>query len=232
VHAAGADLAKIGDLSLERRPKRALDLGCGAGHASMAVAPHAGEVVAYDLTPAMLQQVKILARERGVANVVTRQGDVERLPFGDAEFNVLVTRYSAHHWHDPPAAIRECFRVLARDGLLILSDIVAPEDPLLDTHLQVVELLRDRSHVRDWRVSEWQAMLAAAGFESEVVMRWYLTLEFASWVNRLATPVDRVEAIRAVLDQAPDEVRTFFRVQSDHSFVIPGALLCAVKPKA
>ena len=50
--------------------------------------------------------------------------------------------------------------------------------------------------------------------------------------NRLATPVDRAEAIRAVLDQAPDEVRTFFRVKPDHSFVIPGALLCAVKPGA
>jgi SAM-dependent methyltransferase len=132
----------------------------------------------------MLQQVEILARERGAANVVTRQGDVERLPFGDAEFDLLVTRYSAHHWHNPAAAIKECFRVLARDGLLILSDIVAPEDPLLDTHLQVVELLRDRSHVRDWRVSEWQMILAAAGFESEVVMRWYLDLEFASTLAR------------------------------------------------
>jgi hypothetical protein len=100
---------------------------------------------------------------------------------------------------------------------------------LLDTHLQAVELLRDRSHVRDWRVSDWQRMLAAAGFESEVVMQWSLHLEFKSWVTRLATPENRIAAIRVMLDEAPDEVKTFFRVQGDHSFDIPGALLRARK---
>jgi SAM-dependent methyltransferase len=229
VHALGADLAKIGELARDIRPRRALDLGCGAGHATMAVAPHASQVLAYDLTPAMLQQVEILARERGATNVLTRQGDVERLPFGDGEFDLLVTRYSAHHWHAADAAIGECCRVLAPGGVLLLSDIVAPEDPLLDTHLQAVELLRDRSHVRDWRVSEWEQMLARAGFDSEVLMRWHLHLEFAAWVARLATPASRVHAIRVLFDQAPDEVKIFFRVQSDHSFAIPGALLRAVK---
>jgi SAM-dependent methyltransferase len=230
VHAQGVDLVKLGELAQQRRPRRVLDLGCGAGHASVAVAPHAGEVVAFDLTPAMLQQVEILARERGLANVIARQGDVERLPFADAEFDMLVTRYSAHHWHNPAAAVRESFRVLAPGGMVLLSDIVAPEDPLLDTHLQAVELLRDRSHVRDWRVSEWQAMLAQAGFESELVLRWDVHLEFASWIARLATPTSRAEAIRTMLDQAPDEVKSFFRVEPDHSFTIPGALLRAVKP--
>ncbi len=230
VHAQGADLVKLAELAQQRRPRRVLDLGCGAGHASVAVAPHASEVVAFDLTPAMLQQVQILARDRGLKNVLTRQGDVQRLPFGDAEFDMLVTRYSAHHWHDPAAAVRQGFRVLAPGGMLLLSDIVAPEDPLLDTHLQTVELLRDRSHVRDWRVSEWQAMLGQAGFESEVVLRWDVHLEFASWITRLATPASRVEAIRAILDEAPDEVKAFFRVEPDYSFNTPGALLRAIKP--
>jgi SAM-dependent methyltransferase len=178
----------------------------------------------------MLRQVEILARERGLTNVTTRQGDAERLPFGAGEFDYLVTRYSAHHWHNPAAAASECFRVLAPGGTLLLSDIVAPEDPLLDTHLQAVELLRDRSHVRDWRISEWQRMLTGAGFESEVMMQWSLHLEFTSWVTRLATPENRIGAIRVMLDEAPDEVKTFLRLQSDHSFDIPGALLRARKP--
>ena len=229
VHAAGLDLVRLGELAQELKPLRVLDLGCGAGHASVAVAPYAGEVIAYDLTPAMLRQVEILASERGIANVTTRQGDVERLPFAAAEFDLLVTRYSAHHWHDPGAAITECYRVLTPGGVLLLSDVVALEDPLLDTHLQVVELLRDRSHVRDWRVSEWQAMLAAAGFASEPLLRWELPIDFASWIKRLATPPEREAAIRTVFDEAPDEVRAAMQVRADHSFVLPVALVRAVK---
>jgi SAM-dependent methyltransferase len=230
VHAQGVDLVKLGELARQQRPRRVLDLGCGAGHASVAVAPHAGEVIAFDLTPAMLRQVEILARDRGLTNVATRQGDVQHLPFGDAEFDMLVTRYSAHHWHDPAAAVTAGFRVLVPGGILLLSDIMAPADPLLDTHLQTVELLRDRSHVRDWRVSEWEAMLARAGFESELLLRWDVHLEFTSWITRLATPAKRVDAIRATLDEAPDEVKRFFRVERDHSFNIPGVLLRAIKP--
>ena len=64
-------------------------------------------------------------------------------------------------------------------------------------------------------------MLARAGLESEVLMRWHLHLEFAPWVTRLATPQSRVDAIRVLFDQAPDEVKTFFRVASDYSFAIP-----------
>ena len=41
---------------------------------------------------------------------------------------------------------------------------MAREDYAQDTFLQTIELLRDPSHVRDYRISEWRDMLAAAGF--------------------------------------------------------------------
>ena len=47
-------------------------------------------------------------------------------------------------------------------GRLVVIDVVAPEIPLFDTTLQVIEFLRDASHVRDYRVSEWIAMQKAA----------------------------------------------------------------------
>jgi hypothetical protein len=51
-------------------------------------------------------------------------------------------------------------------------DVIAPETPLFDTTLQVIEFLRDASHVRDYRVSEWSAMQRAAGFVESTVTRW------------------------------------------------------------
>ena len=75
-----------------------LDLGCGAGHASFAAAAAAREVVAYDLTEAMLRVVEQAAADRGLANIRTAQGRAERLPFADASFDWVISRYSAHHW--------------------------------------------------------------------------------------------------------------------------------------
>jgi ubiquinone/menaquinone biosynthesis C-methylase UbiE len=225
VHAAGVDLTKLAELANQARPARVLDLGCGAGHASIAVAAGAGEVVAYDLTQPMLDQVALLAQERGVGNVRTRQGDVTQLPFEAGEFDWIITRYSAHHWRDPQAAVNECRRVLKARGTLLVSDTAAPEQPLFDTVLQAVEILRDRSHVRNYRISEWQQMLQHAGFTTELLLTWDVRLEFDSWVTRMKTPRHRIDAIKTVFDEAPEEARTFLKVEADYTFTNPGALI-------
>ena len=82
VHAQGADLQALAALVQGRREARVLDLGCGGGHVSYHVAPHVREVVAYDLSPEMLEVVARAAAQRGLGNIVTRQGVAEhcRLP--------------------------------------------------------------------------------------------------------------------------------------------------------
>ncbi|WP_373990681.1 class I SAM-dependent methyltransferase [Duganella sp. BuS-21] len=228
VHAQGADLAMLRAMAaaLPKRPV-VLDLGCGAGHAGFAVAPVAESVTAYDLSPEMLAVVAGAARERGLDNLVTRQGDVAALPFADASFCMVVTRFSAHHWLDVPAALREIKRVLKPRGVAIIIDITAPETPLHDTTLQAVELLRDASHVRDYRPSEWLRMLGDAGFKAERVNDWKLEMQFDEWTARMRTPAERVTAIRSLLHSAPQETRDYFAVQSDDSFTIDSTLFKA-----
>src|SRR6185312_9616816 len=86
VHAQGEDLRQLAELVRAKKSARVLDLGCGGGHVSFNVAPHAGEVVAYDLSPAMLEAVAQEAARRGLGAIVTRQGAVEALPFADSSF--------------------------------------------------------------------------------------------------------------------------------------------------
>jgi len=201
-----------------------LDAGCGAGHTALAFAPHASQVVAYDLTPSMLEQVERLTSERGITNVVTRRGDVEHLPFEDHAFDVVVSRYSAHHWPNPVSALHEFRRVLKAGGKFILSDIVAFPTPMLDTFLQTIELIRDPSHVRDHSVKQWLEMLDEADFTAEVSFEWMLPLNFDAWVTRMATPAPSVAVLKTLFDGAPQEVRGSFNIQSDYTFSIPGAL--------
>jgi ubiquinone/menaquinone biosynthesis C-methylase UbiE len=228
VHAHGADLTALRDIAaaLGKAPV-VLDLGCGAGHASFAVAPVAASVTAFDLSAQMLEVVAGAARERGLDNIATRQGDVSQLPFEDASFCMVVTRFSAHHWLDVPAALREVKRVLKPRGLFVIIDITAPESPLHDTTLQAVELLRDGSHVRDYRPSEWSAMLGDAGFKCERAGDWKLKMKFDEWTARMRTPAERVTAIRSLLASAPEESRHYFAVQADDSFTIDSTLFKA-----
>jgi ubiquinone/menaquinone biosynthesis C-methylase UbiE len=225
VHRQGADLEAVAEKLQQKPLGRVLDLGCGAGHLSFAAAPFAEAVVAYDLSPEMIGIVGREARQRGHNNLSTQTGQVEKLPFEDRSFDWVLTRYSAHHWNDVRRALHEARRVLRSDGGLIIIDVCAPEDPLLDTHLQTVELLRDGSHVRDYSLSNWSAMLAEAGFEIENHSMWKLPLDFKTWVDRMNTPALFVDAIQALTRNAPQEVRNHFRVAEDGSFAPDSVLI-------
>ena len=227
VHAAGEDLDALKIFVRGKNFARVLDLGCGGGHVSFAVAPDAGEVVAYDLSGAMLAAVAEEAGARGLTNIAVRQGKAEILPFEDGSFDFLATRYSAHHWLDVPQALREMRRVLKPGGAAMVMDCVAPDNVLCDTFIQSIEMLRDPSHVRDYSVRQWQDMLTAAGFAVEEPVRRRIRLDYQSWLVRMQTPPVLADAIAALMDQAAPEVRTYFAVEPDRSFMLDTASLLA-----
>jgi SAM-dependent methyltransferase len=225
VHSAGADLDQIAAELSGQTKARVLDLGCGGGHVSYRAAPLVAEVVACDVTQTMLDAVAATAAERGLNNIVTQQAAAEKLPFEDAQFDIVLCRFTAHHWQNMEAGLREARRVLQARGRAIFIDTVAPADRTLDTHLQAVELLRDVSHVRNYSVSEWVSALSRSGFVVEGTTIRTLRMEFPVWTARTRTPSLHVEAIRALQRSAPAMVRTHFAIADDGSFDLEAATL-------
>lgn len=227
VHRQGPDLDQIEAELRAMVPGRVLDLGCGGGHVTYRAAPLAREVVACDVTPDMLDAVRRTAVERGLDNVTVHTAPAERLPFEDGVFDVVVARYTTHHWHDRDAGLREARRVLKVGGRAIFIDVTSPTSALLDSWLQALELLRDISHVRNYQVSEWIGALEAAGFSVDGITRRRLPLRFADWVARTQTPSVHIDAIRALQAVAPEEVRQHFAIEADGSFVLDTVTLTA-----
>lgn len=218
VHAQGEDLQRLARRLAACPQAKVLDIGCGAGHASFTAAAQVAEVTAYDLSGEMLAVVAQAANGRGLANIRTVQGVAEALPFADGEFDWVISRYSAHHWRDVGQALREVRRVLKPGGKVMVMDVVSPGYPLLDTHLQTIEMLRDTSHVRNYSGGEWLSLFSDAGLMTERVTRGRLSLEFSSWITRMRTPTHFVDAILALQRGTSADVARYFEIQPDGSF--------------
>ena len=231
VHASGPDLIALIAAARLTGSERVLDMGCGAGHVSLAVAPKAAAVTAVDLTPEMLEVTASLAKQRGVSNIATLCADVVALPLEDVSFDLVLSRYSAHHYAEPGRALSEAWRLLRPGGRFLLVDTVAPEDGALDTFFNSFELIRDPSHVRNWRASEWVRMATAAGFESRVLERFGIRIEGPSWVQRAQTPPWRATFLKQLFTEATGHQRAAFEVEDDPwAFSIPVTLIEATKP--
>ena len=228
VHAAGADLDALEQVAARAQPARALDLGCGGGHVAYRLAPHAGEVVACDLSPEMLEAVRRTAGERRLGNITTTAAPAEGLPFADQSFDLLACRFSAHHWRDLDAGLSQAHRVARPGAPAILIDAISPGRPLLDTHLQAIELLRDPSHVRDYTLGEWTQAVERAGFVIQAIARHQIRIEFDSWIARMRTPPVQAQAVRALQAAASQDVRRHFGIEPDGSFQLDVMVLEAL----
>lgn len=228
VHAQGPDLGHAAQLVGRHlsSSSAALDIGCGAGHLSFALAPQLRRMVALDPSPNMITTVAEAARARGLA-IETRQAGAESLPFDAHSFDLVSSRYSAHHWLALEAALRQMRRVVRPDGFALIIDTLAPEEALVDTHLQAMELLRDPSHVRNRSASQWTSLLREAGFELVEHQQWPTRLEFKTWGERMRTSNQRIAMIRTLQSEAPREVQQALRFEEDGSFTMHTGLFWA-----
>lgn len=140
-----------------------LDVACGGGLVVCAFAQVVSHATGIDVTPAMLDRARVLAREKGLDNVSWRLGDVGALPYRDASFSIVVSRFTFHHFPDPLAVLKEMARVCAPRGRVVVADVEASADPAKAAEFNRMERLRDPSHVRTMPVSELKSLFGAAG---------------------------------------------------------------------
>lgn len=229
VHASGPDLDWI-EAHLQGHTDAAfLDVGCGGGHVAYRAAPHVRAVTACDPSAEMVRVVAATAAARGITNLRTVRGPAECLPFDDNSFDIAATRFSAHHWADLDAGLREVARALKPGGRFLVADSASPAKPLLDTHMQAIEVLRDPSHVRNYTTAEWIAALGRAGFAVGETRAAHLRIAFMPWVERMQTPEIAVAAIRRLQSHATDDVQSHFAIESDGSFLLDTIWIAATK---
>ena len=113
--------------ALGPRPgERVLEVGPGTGYYTLDVADWigpGGRLDIFDLQQEMLDHTMRRARERGLGNLVPRQGDARRLPYDDGTFDAAYLTTVLGEIPDQDAALRELARVLKPGGRLVVGEL-------------------------------------------------------------------------------------------------------------
>jgi ArsR family transcriptional regulator len=132
------------------------DLGAGEGASALLLAQRAKKVIAVDSSAKMIEVGREQAQRHGVKNIDYRLGDMEELPIGDGEVELVFFSQSLHHALHPERALAEAARILIPGGRIF-----------------VLDLLRHRfEEARELYADEWlgfseaelEAMMQNAGF--------------------------------------------------------------------
>ena len=117
-----ADLGREVAAAAELRPgMRVLDVGSGTGNAALPAAAAGADVVATDVTPALLAVGERRARDRGLT-LRWEVADAQALPFADGEFDAVLSTIGAIFAPDHAATARELLRVCRPGGTVVMAN--------------------------------------------------------------------------------------------------------------
>ena len=176
-------LGRLGDL----RGRKILELGCGAGEASVYFAKQGAEVTATDLSAGMLEVVQKVAAKHGV-KVSIKQAVSSRLDFPDNSFDIVYAANLLHHVEIEPT-LAEAARVLKPGGRFASWDPLA-HNPLIKVYRLMATEVRtaDEHPLRMSDLALFRKHFAGVTFETA----WLFTL----WIFLRFLVVERVHPNR------------------------------------
>jgi malonyl-CoA O-methyltransferase len=185
-------------------PRRALDLGCGTGHAFDALARRfpAAELLGLDIAPAMLGRAQARSpwwqRVLGARRPALVCADAERLPLAGASVDLLFSNL-ALQWCEPSRAFAEAARVVANDGLFLFST-VGP-DTLRELRAAFAEADGEPHVNRFVDMHDLGDALVHAGFADPVMEMETITLEYDT-VMAVARDLKAIGAVNSLPSRA------------------------------
>ena len=132
------------------KDKVVADLGCGTGFVSLALSNEASIVFSVDNSSNMLKQLKRNACDKDYKNLYLIKSSLDNISLFDESVDVVFINMALHHIKDAEKAISEMHRVLKKDGVVIISDVME----------------HDGEWAREEMFDEW------LGFSNEQIINW------------------------------------------------------------
>jgi SAM-dependent methyltransferase len=144
---------------------RVLDVACGTGAVALRAARAGADVVGIDISPDQLAKAREAAAAEGLA-IRFEEGDCQELPFGDAEFDAVVSTFGAVFAFDHERTAAELARVCGPGGRLALT--TWPEDEWSHVNARAGRTYPEGPDPHDWAKGEHVRLLLGDAFDLEI----------------------------------------------------------------
>jgi len=221
---AGESLDILSNLFNKKKFKSGLDIGTGAGFAAFELSKSCEKVEATDISEGMINEAKKIMKERKINNLNFNICSAEELKYSDKEFDIVTCRTAAHHFLDVEKFCSEVHRVLKDEGEFIIVDTITSDQIKLNNWHQEVELIRDKSHIKNLSLIEWKSILKISKFSFLDIIQSRVTMNLNDWMERSGTSDKDKKILKDKFQNSDEKIKSFFGIKilnNDISFYWP-----------
>lgn len=221
---AGESLDILSSLLNKKKFESGLDIGTGAGFAAFELSKSCKKVEATDISEGMINEAKKIMKERKINNLNFNICSAEELNYSDKEFDIVTCRTAAHHFLDVEKFCSEVHRVLKDEGEFIIVDTITSDQIKLNNWHQEVELIRDKSHIKNLSLIEWKNILKISKFSFLDIIQSRVTMNLNDWMERSGTSDKDKNILKDKFQNSDEKIKSFFGIKnlnSDISFYWP-----------
>ena len=203
---SGNDLKILMSL-LPEKMSRALDVATGTGFVAFELSKRSENVVALDLTDAMLSEAMKLISSNKITNVEFVKSDYYSYDTF-SKFDTITCRRALHHFDKKDFFFKKSKELLRENGILAISDMIVPDTDTNDL-LNKLERKRDPTHFAALNEGELIFSLKSAGFRiiKSVIDKEQITFE--KWLSPVETnSLNGIESKRFINSLSDDELKS------------------------
>ena len=209
IHGDAAHLEALMNFLDVRPNKRYLDLGTGNGYLAFEMAHRFPDiaVTGIDIAIHSIQLDEKLQQEQGIKNLEFVSYNGIQLPFSDALFGGVISRYAFHHFPDTTISVQELYRIIEPQGFVIISDPITYKEDTIG-FIDKFQQLKTDGHVHFFMAPELDALFQRHGFTKET--QFFSTISY---------PRDVAEPYLLLFNKTPTSILEKYRIELRETIV-------------